>query len=181
MVLFISGCAGLPTAEETRLTVGKLLDEIQIAVNEIKNETGISALPPFQKAEVTLSAEATKNMKGEASFYLKTERDYENRNADTISFVLVPSSNRISGISSTSGHEIAKYVIATVQAISKKEHLQLKKSTISAGLKVKITKGGGVSVELVGISIEGSKTFSSTTGHQLKLVFAHPEEKKIEP
>lgn len=102
-------------------------------------------------------------------------------NSERPVIVLVPSSNRISGISSTSGHEIAKYVIAAVQAISKKEHLQLKKSTISAGLKVKITKGGGVSVELVGISIEGSKTFSSTTGHQLKLVFAHPEEKKIEP
>lgn len=178
VIIFLSGCAGLQTAKETNIAVSMLIDEIQIAINEINDKTNGSSLPPFQKAEVTLSTEATKNTEGKASFYLSAKGGYKNSNSNSIYFVLVPSSEKKVGIAPTSGHEIAEYVIATIQAIDKKQYLQLKQLTVSAGLKVEATKGGGVSVELVGVSIEGGRTYSSATGHQLKLVFAYPEDKK---
>lgn len=119
--LILSGCAGLQTRQETKVAVSELLDQIQIAINEINDNTAGSSLPPFQKAEVTLSTEATKTDSGKASFYLSANGNYKNNNSNSISFVLVPNEDKAMRETSVSGHEIAQYVISTVQAIDQKK------------------------------------------------------------
>jgi hypothetical protein len=166
----------LLTPKETKIAVSSLLDQIQIAIDEIKDKTSNSSLPPFLKAEVTLSTEATMSTEGKASFYLSAKGGLQNSQSNTISFVLAPGERKMLTQTETSGQKIAEYVIATVNAIDENGYLQLKNLTVTAGLRVEEMKGGGVSVELVGVSVEGGRTYSSSTGHTLKLVFGYPEK-----
>jgi hypothetical protein len=69
-------------------------------------------------------------------------------------------------------------VVASVTAIDNKKSLKLNALTVEAGLEVVIEKEAGLKVELVGVSVEGGRTRSSATGHNLKLVFEQSDKSK---
>jgi hypothetical protein len=164
----------LRTPPETNIAVSSLLDEIQIAVNEISERTKGTSLPPFHSAEITLSTKAATTTSGGASLVLSGKGSRETTDSNVITLELVPSSSPVKTRGPTTGHEIAEYVIASVSAIDAKKFLKLKTLTIEAGLEVVQTAGGGIKVELVGVSMEGERSKSATTGNSLKLVFAQP-------
>lgn len=170
----VSGCASFQTPAETNVAVSSLLDEIQIAVNEINERTKGTSLPPFQSAEITLSTKAGTTTSGEASLVLSGKGSRETIDSNVITLELVPNPSAVKRSGRDTGHEIAKYVIASVTAIDTRKFLKLKALTIEAGLEVVQTTGGGIKVELVGVSVAGERSKSSTTGNSLKLVFAQP-------
>jgi hypothetical protein len=178
IVLFVSGCAGLQRPEEAKMAVSALLDEIQFAVDEINDKTKNNSLPPFKNAEITLSTEASEHSEAQASFFVSAKGGYKNSKSNTIVLVLEPSSKKGPITKKISGQKIAEYVIAVVSAIDEKKSLELKTLTVTAGLSVVKTEGAGVSIELVGVSVEGGATASSTTGNQLKLVFENSSRDK---
>lgn len=177
IILFVSGCVGL-RPQETRIAVSTLLDEIQIAVNEINDKTAGSSLPKFHHAEITLLTEASKSGEGKGSFFLSAKGSYKKTESNSLVLVLEANDNKKKKAAGTSGEEIANYVIAAVSAIDEKEYLKLKTLTVNAGLAVVKEAGGAVSITLVGMSLEGGITASSKAGHQLKLVFGKPSKGK---
>lgn len=172
LIVVASGCASFQTPRETNVAVSSLLDEIQIAVNEINERTKGTSLPPFQSAEITLSTKAATTTSGEASLVLSGKGSRETTDSNIITLELVPNLSADKRLGRNTGHEIAEYVIASVTAIDTKKFLKLKTLTIEAGLEVVQTTGGGIKVELVGVSVAGERSKSSTTGNSLKLVFA---------
>jgi len=174
VVLVMSGCATLRTPQETNIAVSSLLDEIQIAINEINDKTKGTSLPPFKGAELTLSTKAGTTTSGGASLVLSGKGSNVTTDSNIITLELVPNPSAAKSLARSTGHEIAEHVIASVTAIDAKKFLRLNTLTVEAGLEVVQTIGGGIKVELVGVSVEGERSTSSTTGHKLKLVFAQP-------
>lgn len=176
-VIFFSGCASLQTPKETNIAVSALLDEIQIAINEIDKRTEGSSLPPFNRAEIRLSTKATKTTAGSASLVLSGDASKSTTNSNIITLELVPSKIMIKNFDRRMGHEIADYVIAAVMAVDDKKALKLKALTVEAGLDVKEKEGGGIDIQLVGVSLKGTHTGEMTMRNSLKLVFSYPARK----
>lgn len=178
IAIVLTGCAGLQTPKETNIAVSALLDEIQIAINEIDEKTAKSSLPPFKYAVVKLSTKAGKTTAGAASLVLSAEGSKTTTDSNTITLELVPNPGVIPPTSSGTGQEIAEYVIAAVSAIDDKNYLKLNSLTVEAGLEVVQKIGGGIDVELVGVSVKAKHSGESSAGHSLKLVFAYSPKRK---
>lgn len=176
IVLLLSACANLQTPKETNIAVSLLLDEIQIAINEIDKKTKGSSLPPFKSAEVKLATTASKKIDGSASLVLSGGGSKTTSNSNTITLILVPNPKQTKSLRKSTGHEIAEYVIAAVSAVDDKNFLKLKTLNIESGLGVKSTKEGGIEIELIGISLKGKSSGETSAGHNLKLTFAYPDK-----
>jgi hypothetical protein len=176
LLLIVTGCANLQTPEETNIAVSSLLDEIQIAINEIDSQTKGSSLPPFKSAIVKLSTKATISSAAGASLFLSGKKESSTTNSNTITLELVPNPNNLKSMTKSTGKDIAGYVIAAVRAVDKKNYLKLNTLTIEAGLQVIRTSSGGIEIELVGISIEGGKTGETSNLHNLTLSFEMPKK-----
>ena len=175
-VLLLSACASTPTPKETRVTVGALLAQIQVAVNDISAGTRNSSLPPFQSAEVTLSTTASQKSEGGGSLVLSAGGSETTSSSNTITLDLVPNPNKVSEKSVDVGRRIAASVIAAVTAVDENHDLKLKSLTVEAGLDVNKSVNGGIEITLVGISINGKRTSESSSGNSLKLIFAYPDK-----
>jgi hypothetical protein len=178
LIAFLSACASLQTPKETNIAVSSLLDEIQIAINEIDEKIQDSSLPPFQSATIKLSTSAGKTTDGKASLVLSGEASKTTTNSHTITLELVPNPNNAKSLNRTTGHEIAEYVIAAVTAIDEENFLKLKTLNVEAGLEVKRTKQGGIEIELSGVSIGATHSGENSSSHNLKLTFAYPKDEK---
>ena len=178
LVSFLTACSSLHSPQETNVAVSSLLDEIQIAINEIDEKTKGSSLPPFQSATIILSTATGKTTDGKASLVLSGNASKTTSNSNIITLELVPSPDTTKSLDKSTGHEIAEYVVAAVTAIDKENFLKLKTLNVEAGLEVKQIVGGGIEIELSGVSIGANRTGESTTGNSLKLTFAHPENEK---
>lgn len=178
MILLFAGCANLQTPQETNIAVSALLDQIQIAINEINEQTKGGTLPPFQSAEVKLSTKAGKTTEGSAALVLSGEGSNTTTDSNTITLVLVPNPNTAKSLARSTGNDIAEYVIAAVKAVDEKHSLKLSTLTVEAGLEVKQKTGGGIEVQLVGVTLKGKQSGESTNEHNLKLTFAYPNAKE---
>jgi len=181
VVVLLSGCANLQSTEETNIAVSTLLDEIQIAINEIDAKTGSdSGLPPFKNAEVKLTTKAKISTEGSASLVLSGGKSKTSTDSNVLTLELIPNSSTAELLAKSTGRQIAEYVIAAVTAVDEKGFLKLNSLTVEAGLEVVKVTGGGIEVELVGVTVKGGRKGESTESNTLKLVFAHPAEKKSE-
>lgn len=179
VVVLLSGCANLQSPQETNIAVSTLLDEIQIAINEIDARTGSeSGLPPFKNAEVKLTTKAKISTEGSASLVLSGEKSKTSTDSNVLTLELIPNPATAESLTESTGHQIAEYVIAAVTAVDEKGYLKLNSLTVEAGLEVVQVAGGGIEVELVGVTVKGGRKGESTESNTLKLVFAHPAEKK---
>ena len=178
VVALLSACASLQSPQETNVAVSSLLDEIQIAINEIDEKTKGSSLPPFQSATIKLSTAAGKTTDGKASLVLSGNASKTTSNSNSITLELVPNPDTTKSLDKSTGHEIAEYVVAAVTAIDEKNFLKLKALNVEAGLEAKQTVGGGIEVELSGVSIGANRTGESTSSHTLKLTFSHLKKEK---
>ncbi|BFM51153.1 hypothetical protein [Marinomonas sp. THO17] len=179
IVFLLSGCASLQSPRETNIAVSTLLDEIQIAINEIDARTGDgSGLPPFKNAEVKLTTKAKISSEGSASLILSGEKSKTSTDSNVLTLELVPNPATAELLSKGTGHEIAEYVIAAVTAVDEKGFLKLNSLTVEAGLEVVQAAGGNIEVELIGITVKGGRKGESTESNNLKLVFAYPAEKE---
>lgn len=180
-VLLLSGCAGMNkmTVEETNIAVSSLLDEIQIAINEIDQLTSESeSLPPFSSAEVTLSTVASKMKDGSASLVLSGGGSKKTTSSNSITLELVANTITPNDFVESEGHLIAGYVIAAVRAVDSNKFLKLKTLNVESGLIVTKNDEGGIEIELAGISVKAKKYRELSTGHSLTLKFAHPNKKE---
>lgn len=176
LLLLATGCASLQTPQQTNVAVSALLDEIQIAINEIAARTADgSSLPPFRNAEVKLSTRASVKTEGSASLVLSGETNRTTTDSNLLTLELVPNPDLPMPLAKGTGHDIANYVIAAVSAVDQRNFLKLKTLTVEAGLQVSQTSAGGIDVELVGISFKGGLSGETTNSHSLKLIFAHPK------
>lgn len=165
--------------KKTSIAVSTLLDQIQIAINEIDARTGEgSYLPPFKNAEAKLITKAKISTEGGASLVISGEKSKTYRDSNVLTLELVPTPLAAELLTKSTGHQIAEYVIATVTAVDKKGVLKLNSLTVEAGLEVFQMAGGGIEVELAGVTVKGGRKGESTESNNLKLVFAHPAEKK---
>lgn len=179
IIVLLSGCSSLQSPQETNIAVSTLLDQIQIAINEIDARTGEgSGLPPFKNAEVKLITKAKITTEGSASLVISGEKSKTSTDSNVLTLELVPNPLAAELITKSTGHQIAEYVIAAVTAVDKKGFLKLNSLTVEAGLEVFQVAGGGIEVELVGVTVKGGRKGESTESNNLKLVFAHPAEKK---
>lgn len=174
VVLLLSACAGMQTPRETNVTVGALLEQIQIAVNEIAAGTRGNSMPPLRSAEITLSTTASTTSEGKASLLVSGGGSRTTSNSNTLTLELVPGTEKVSAMSMDVGRKIAASVIAAVKAVDRNGSLKLKTLTVEAGLNVNKSAEGGLEVTLVGISFNGKRSVASSTGNSLKLVFAYP-------
>lgn len=171
MILLLAGCVGLRSPEEARVTVSELLDQIQIAVNEINERTSGRSLPDFKYAEITLSTSAKGAKEASANFVLSGEGKWSKVKSNTLTLVLTPDKPDKKLSSSATGRQLAEYVIGAVDAIDRNSLLALKKLTIETGFNVTAGKAGGVEIDVVGISAGGKLSTTSSDSHTLKLVF----------
>lgn len=176
-VLLLSACAGIQPPEQTHVTVASLLQQIQIAVNEISAETAGSSLPPFQSAQIKLSTTASETSQGGASLVVTAGGSSTTSSSNTLTLELEPNPNKVYTLSSDVGQKIAKSVVAAVAAVDQSKFLKLKTLTVEAGLDVKQNKEGGLEVTLVGITFNGKRSTESSTGNTLTLTFAYPDKK----
>lgn len=174
-LFFIQGCAQLSTPRETGIAVGNLIDELQIAVNQIGEETKGSSLPPLTLATVTFATKLEKDTGGGASLMIAAKGSRQSEESNSIELELIPDPNPTESLGRSSGNELADYVVAAVRAVDKKAFLRLNKLTVEAGLTVIKNAEGGIEVELAGISVDGTHKQSWSDGHRLKLVFSAPE------
>lgn len=179
IIILITGCASFQTPKDN-VAVGALLGEIQIAINEIDKQTNNkqTSLPPFKNAVLTLSTKTGKTDDRKASLILSGSNSKTTTDSNTITLELVPNPNPIKNLARSKGHEIADYVIAAVSAIDENNYLKLKTLTVESGLEVVKVDGGGIEVKLMGVSVTGGRTATSTNGNTLKLTFGHPDKKK---
>lgn len=174
-LFLVQGCAQLSTPKETGIAVGNLIDELQIAVNQIGGETKGSSLPPLKLATVTFATTLEKDTGGGANLMLAAKGSRQSEESNSIELELVPDPNPTKTLGRSSGNEIADYVVAAVRAVDKKAFLRLNKLTVEAGLTVTKNAQGGIEVELAGISVDGTHRQSWSDGHRLKLVFSTAE------
>ena len=178
LLLLLTGCANLQSPKETNVAVSVLLNEIQIAINEINSKTtGDTSLPPFKSAEVKLSTKAGITSGGSASLVLSGEQSNTTTDSNILTLELVPNPISAESFTKSTGHDIAEYVIAAVSAVDANKFLKLNSLTVEAGLVVLEKSGGGIEVELVGVAIKGGRSGETTNSHNLKLIFAQPKPK----
>jgi hypothetical protein len=180
IVVLLSGCASIHSAQETNIAVSSLLDEIQIAINKINEQAGPdSGLPPFKNAEVKLVTKAEVSTDGSASLVLSGEKGNTFTDSNIITLELVPNSALAEPLSQSAGQQIAEHVIAAVTAVDGKGYLRLNSLIVEAGLEVVRIAGGGIKVELAGVTVKGNRKIESSKSHVLKLVFAHPIKENL--
>lgn len=178
LIYFLSACSSLMSPRATNIAVSALLDEVQIAINEIDEKTKDSSLPPFQSATIKLSTVTANTRDGQATLVLSGAASNTTTNSNLIVLELVPNTSIAKPLRQTTGYEIAEYVIAAVKAIDEENFLKLETLSIEAGLEVKTTMEGGIEVELAGISIGATNSGEASSGNNLKLTFAHPQRKE---
>ena len=171
LVLVLSGCAGLQTPEQAKMAVGKLLEQVQVAINEIGKKSGTSSLPPLKTAEITISTEYAQSGGGGASILLSAKGQKSSTENNSLTLTLEPNTLTVESLDPAVGQKIANYVMAAVNAVDEQKTLQLKKLTVEVGLEIVESAEGGIEVDISGVSIEGKKTKSSAAGHKLSLLF----------
>ncbi len=119
LICLLPACANLQSPKETNIAVSTLLDELQIAIDEINEKTYGSSLPPLQSATIKLSTAAGKTTDGKATLVLSGDASKATKNSNTITLELVPHSTKPMSMYRSTGHEIAEYVMAAVTAINK--------------------------------------------------------------
>ena len=170
-LVILSGCAGLQNPKQTEIAVGKLLDQVQIAINEIGKNSESSSLPPLKKAEITVSTGYTRSGSGGASIILSAKGEKSSSENNSITLTLEPNKSTVKSMNAEIGQKIAEYVLAAVKAVDEQKTLQLSKLNVEVGLEIVESAEGGIEVDISGVSIEGKKTKSSTSGHKLILLF----------
>jgi hypothetical protein len=172
IIIFIAtGCGTLQTPKETNIAVSALLDELQIAINEIDSKTSSSALPPFKYAEVTLSTKAGVTGDGSVKFILSADAGKSTVETNTLTLVLGPAKTRRPMLKDGTGKQLADYVVAAVEAIDSKKFLELQKLTVEAGFDATVDASGGLKIEVASVSVGGKISTRSANTHRLKLVF----------
>ncbi|MCR6654058.1 MAG: hypothetical protein NVV73_22410 [Cellvibrionaceae bacterium] len=175
IVALLSGCASIHSPQETNIAVSALLDEIQIAINEIDARTGGgSGLPPFKNAEIKLVTKVKTSTTGSASLVLSGQKGKTSTDSNILTLELVPNPVVEAPLFESTGQHIADHVIAAFTAVDDKRFLKLNSLTVEAGLEVVRDTGGGIEVELVGVTIEGGRKKEASKSNTIKLVFAHP-------
>lgn len=170
-VLILSACTGLKSPEQTGVAVGKLLNQVQIAIDEISKSSESSSLPPLKKAEITVSTEYARSAVGGATVFLSAKGEKSTTDNSSLTLTLEPNPSSEKPLDTGIGQNIAKYVLAAVEAVEKQKSLKLSKLNVEVGLEIVQTAEGGIEIEISGVSIEGKKTNSSTSGHKLTLLF----------
>ncbi len=178
VVFLIYGCSTL-TSKETNIAVTQILDEIQIAINEINKQTQRTSLPPFKNAEVVLSSKAGTTKEGSAALILSAEGKKSTNESNTLTLILAPKSAQEKSLVEGTGKKLAEYVVAAVKAIDTKNDLELQKLIVEATFSVERDKAGGIKIEVASIEFGGKTYASSSNRHKLKLVFEKKPNKKI--
>jgi hypothetical protein len=172
IILFsVTGCGTLQSPKETNVAVAALLNELQIAINEIDSKTQGSTLPPFKYAEVTLSTKAGLTGDGSVKLVLSAEGGESTAESNTLTLVLGPSKSKKMALKDVKGKHLADYVVAAVDAIDSKKFLELQKLTIEAGFDATTDASGGLKIEVASVSVGGKISARSANAHKLKLVF----------
>lgn len=169
--VLLSSCAGLQTPEQTGLTVGKLLDQVQIAINEISKNSSGSSLPPLKSAEITVTTAYAQTDSGGASIFLSAKGEKSSDKSNSLTLTLKPNTVTTKSLDPAIGQKIAEYVLAAVKAVDEQKALQLSKLNIEVGLEIVDSKEGGIEIDISGVTVEGKKSQSSTSGHKLILLF----------
>lgn len=177
-VVVFSGCATLQSPKETSIAVSVLLDELQIAINEINLQTQGSSLPPFKNAEVVLSTKAGITKEGSAALVLTAEGKKSTIESNTLTLVLGPSNAQKANLGASTGKQLAEYVVAAVNAIDSKKFLQLQKLIVETAFDVTSDSAGGIKIDVASVSLGGKASSSSSKGHTLKLIFEKTEKSK---
>ena len=175
--LALTGCSALQP-RETNIAVGAVLDELQIAINEIDARTQGSSLPPFKNAEVILSTKGVQTGEASASLVLSGEGRKSTTQSNTLTLVLGPSRTKTLTCKPSTGTQLADYVVAAVTAIDAKKFLELQRLVVEAGFDVTVDAAGGIKIEVASVSVGGKASRSSTDSHTLKLIFEKPEKTK---
>ena len=173
----LSGCATLMSPQETQMAVKQLVDQVQVATDSISTQTAGTSLPPLQSAELTLSSKAVKTDAGEVSLFISAKGGRTQTDTNSMTLVLVPNPTPLEAFSPGPGKDIADAVVAAVAALKDMKGLTLKSLSVTAALEVVKTAGGGVEVELAGVTLGGTTEKAVTSGHSLKLTFAIAEKK----
>ncbi|WP_345977549.1 hypothetical protein [Sulfurimonas sp. HSL3-7] len=179
MIILLTGCAGLQSPKETNIAVSSLLNEIQIAINEINTQTTGTALPPFKQAEIVLSTKAEMKNEGSASLVLSADGTKSNAESNTLTLVLTPNTSQTKSVRPGTGLQLAQYVVAAVRAIEHDNYLELQKLVVETGFNVSTDKSGGIEIKISSLSLGGKVTSSSSDAHILKLIFEKLPEKKL--
>ncbi len=171
LVVVLSGCAGLGTSQQAEMAVGELLDQVQIAIDEIGKNSASSSLPPLKTAEIIVSTEYTRSGGAGAKIFVGAKGEKSSTENNSLTLTLTPNTTKAKSSERQVGHDIAEYVIAAVRAVDEQKALQLSKLSVEVGLEIVESSEGGLEIEVSGVSIEGKKAKSSTSGHKLSLLF----------
>lgn len=170
-LVMLSGCVGLQSPEKAGLAVGQLLEQVQIAINEISKNTENSSLPAFNKAEITLLTQYDQSSIAGATIFLSAKGEKSSKENNLLTLTLKANPSSVPKVNAEVGQKIAEYVLAAVRAVDKQKALKLVKLNVEVGLEISESIEGGIEVDIIGVSIEGTKTKSSTSGHKLTLLF----------
>jgi len=186
IVIYLSGCAGI-TPKQTNHAVDEILQQLQIAIDDIGEKKLGPALPPLKEAEIKLSIKSGDKKSGEAAIVVSGNIEKESTESSVLTLVLTPKpkstdKSNLTGAKTApeiKGEKIAEYVIAAIDAIkNSKSSLQLKALTYEAGLEFKDKGTTGIDVELVGVKIKGGREKSSATFNTLILSFEKNDKKE---
>jgi hypothetical protein len=178
MIISIAGCGTLQTPKETNIAVSALLDELQIAINEIDSKTQGSTLPPFKYAEVILSTKAGIAADGSVKLFLSADAGKSMVETNTLTLILGPAKARKEMLKAGTGKQLADYVVAAVEVLDSKKFLELQKLTVEAGFDATVDGSGGLKIEVASVSVGSKISMSSVNAHKLKLVFEKTAKSK---
>ncbi len=167
----LAGCGTLQSPKETNIAVAALLDELQIAINEIDARTQGSGLPPFKQADITLTTKAGISGDGSVKLVLSAGGGKSTAETNTLTLVLGPSKAKRARLKEGTGKQLADYVVAAIEAIDGRKFLELQKLTVEAGFDAATDASGGLKVEVASISVGEKISIRSSNAHRLKLVF----------
>ncbi|MDF7805984.1 hypothetical protein P4E94_00945 [Pontiellaceae bacterium B12219] len=169
--LLISGCCTSKKANPTNMNVEVLLDEIQIAVNEINASVIKGSLPPLQKAEVSIDAKFTRVTDGTVKLVIYAGGKKTNSESTALKMVLVPNDRTTSNLVPSMGQRMATSVIEAMSAIDNQSALTLKLLTVEAGIVIDKEGGAGIDTEYEGITIKAGHSRAASSGNTIKLFF----------
>lgn len=177
IVLILSSCASVRTPNQNGQAIGKILIELQAALDAIDQEAEGSSIPPLKNATITLSTAKGITTEGDVGFILTAEGSKTLTDSNVMTIILVPNKDKAASlVEGIDGSELAKYVVEAVRAIDGNNVLELESLEVEAGFEVKSSSAGGVDIELGGFSTVAKKGKETTNSNSLKLSFGYPEK-----